>query len=40
MFGAGASRRRDQEVVQASLYEEIGRLKMELEWVKKTAGLG
>jgi len=28
----------DQEVVQASLYEEIGRLKMELEWVKKTAG--
>ncbi len=26
---------RDQEVVQASLYEEIGRLKMELEWVKK-----
>ncbi len=31
---------RDQEVVQASLYEEIGRLKMELEWVKKTAGLG
>lgn len=31
---------RDQEVVQASLYEEIGRLKMELEWVKKTASLG
>jgi transposase-like protein len=30
----------DQEVVQASLYEEIGRLKMELDWVKKTAGLG
>jgi putative transposase len=25
----------DQEVVQASLYEEIGRLKMELDWIKK-----
>jgi transposase len=24
----------DQEVVQASLYEEIGRLKMELDWVQ------
>jgi len=31
---------RYQEVVQASVYEEIGRLTMELEWVKKTAGLG
>ena len=26
--------------VQAKLYEEVGRLKMELDWVKKTAGLG
>ena len=25
----------DAEAVQAQLYEQIGRLKMELEWVKK-----
>ena len=25
----------DAEVVQAQLYEQIGRLKMELEWMKK-----
>src|SRR5215213_4333409 len=31
----------DAEAVQAQLYEQIGRLKMELEWVKKkAAGLG
>src|SRR5437016_2877055 len=28
----------DAEVVQAQLYEQIGRLKMELEWVKKNYG--
>jgi transposase len=27
----------DMEVRQAELYEQIGRLKMELEWVKKKA---
>ncbi len=27
----------DTELVQAQLYEQIGRLKMELEWVKKKA---
>jgi transposase-like protein len=27
----------DQEALQAKLYEEIGRLKVELEWVKKKA---
>ena len=27
----------DAQVVQAQLYEQIGRLKMELEWVKKKA---
>lgn len=27
----------DGELVQAQLYEQIGRLKMELEWVKKKA---
>jgi transposase len=31
----------DAEAVQAELYEQIGRLKMELEWLKKkAAGLG
>jgi putative transposase len=31
----------DHEAVQAQLYEQIGRLKMELEWVKKkVASLG
>ena len=31
----------DHETLQAQLYEQIGRLKMELDWVKKkAAGLG
>jgi len=39
---AGARGMGDQasEAVQAKLYEEVGRLKMELDWIKKTAGLG
>jgi transposase-like protein len=28
---------REQEALQAELYEQIGRLKMELEWLKKKA---
>ena len=28
----------DHEAVQAQLYEQIGRLKMELEWLKKKVG--
>jgi transposase len=28
----------DAEVVQGALYEQIGRLKMELEWLKKKVG--
>ena len=28
----------DTEAVQAELYEQIGRLKMELEWLKKKVG--
>jgi putative transposase len=28
---------RDQEAREAALYEQIGRLKMELEWLKKKA---
>jgi hypothetical protein len=35
-----AKRRDDHEAVQAKLYEEVGRLKMELDWVKKNAELG
>ena len=35
-----AKEAQDYESVQATLYEEIGRLKMELDWVKKTLGLG
>jgi hypothetical protein len=33
-----ASRRPDPEKVQAELYEQIGRLQMELAWVKKKSG--
>lgn len=29
----------DAQIVQAQLYEQIGRLKMELEWVKKKAAV-
>ena len=28
----------DHEALQAQLYEQIGRLKMELEWLKKKVG--
>jgi putative transposase len=31
----GSKAQRDQQAVQTELYEQIGRLKMELEWVKK-----
>jgi transposase len=34
--GAGAA---DAEARQAELFEQIGRLKMELEWVKKKAAV-
>ena len=34
---ATARQERDQEALQAELYEQIGRLKMELEWLKKKA---
>jgi transposase-like protein len=32
-----ARQRRDQEALQSELYEQIGRLKVELEWLKKNA---
>jgi transposase-like protein len=38
VFGAGAKAGSGEaEARQAELYEQIGRLKMELEWVKKKA---
>ena len=38
VFQRGASRaQRDQAGREADLYEQIGRLKMELEWLKKKA---
>ena len=40
VFANGAPRSSQEgEVLQAELYEQIGRLKMELEWVKKKAAL-
>ncbi len=32
-----ARQQREQEALQCELYEQIGRLKMELEWLKKKA---
>jgi putative transposase len=42
VFAAGAKpSTQEGEVLQAQLYEEIGRLKVELDWVKKkSAALG
>ena len=38
VFGQDAVRQlKDQETREAELYEQIGRLKMELEWLKKKA---
>jgi len=38
VFSSTAAReQRDQETREAELYEQIGRLKMELEWLKKKA---
>jgi len=38
VFGRSSSRQAQaQDAVQADLYEQIGRLKMELEWLKKKA---
>ncbi len=34
---ATARQQRQQEAQEAELYEQIGRLKMELEWLKKKA---
>jgi transposase-like protein len=34
-----AKREQDHEVLQAQLYQQIGQLKVELDWLKKKAGL-
>jgi transposase len=34
-----AKREHDQEALQAQLYQQIGQLKVELDWLKKKAGL-
>jgi putative transposase len=34
-----AKREHDYEAFQAQLYQQIGQFKVELDWVKKTAGL-
>ena len=34
-----AKRAQDHEAFQAQLYQQIGQLKVELDWVKKKAGL-
>jgi hypothetical protein len=40
IFSARRDKRdRDQEVLQAQLYQQIGQLKVELDWMKKKAGL-
>ncbi len=41
LFASGRGKdNQETDAVQAKLYEEVGRLKMELNWIKKTAGLG
>ena len=38
VFSSNAARQqREQEALQTELYEQIGRLRMELEWLKKKA---
>ena len=37
VFASGAKADGDAEARQAELFEQIGRLKMELEWLKKKA---
>jgi len=36
MFADGRQRRADQATDEQELYEQIGRLKMEVEWLKKS----
>lgn len=36
----GEKREQDHEALQAQLYQQIGQLKVELDWLKKKSGLG
>ena len=41
LFGNGSVKhQREATRVETELYEQIGRLKMEMEWLKKSTGLG
>jgi transposase-like protein len=41
LFGDGRRRDRDQgQAIQSELYEQIGRLNMEVEWLKKSVARG
>ena len=41
LFGAGRPKReKDDQVLQADLFQQIGKLQMELEWLKKKVGDG
>jgi len=37
--GKGEKKQQDNEVIQNELYRQIGQLKVELDWLKKKAGL-
>ena len=39
IFKIGTPQKVEQENAEAKLYEQIGRLKMELEWLKKKSAL-
>lgn len=40
IFSAGRDKRaQDHEVLQAQLYQQIGHLKVELDWLKKKVGV-
>jgi hypothetical protein len=39
LFEDGRKRRQRDEVSDDALFEQIGRLKMELEWLKKKASM-
>jgi putative transposase len=41
LFGAGRPKReKDDQELQADLFQQIGKLQMELEWLKKKVGDG
>ena len=40
LFADGRQRRADETTDEQELYEQIGRLRMEVEWLKTTAEVG